>query len=149
MLRFFWQTALAFLPGAKPTACTHRQPHQGLSLTSLKLTAGPLLRGIQAVLQELAGSATGGRGLGAGLVRLEGALRAWLPTHRPAASKGLAPVKPARLARLVGPFLGSFLLSFLFFFLEFFLESGYVIGCFLGNLFLVVVHLAAVCYAQN
>ncbi len=27
-----------------------------------KLTAGPLLRGIQAVLQELAGSATGGRG---------------------------------------------------------------------------------------
>ena len=57
-----------------------------------KLTAGPLLRGIQAVLQELAGSATGGRGLGAGLVRLEGALRAWLPTRRPAASKGLAPV---------------------------------------------------------
>ena len=29
-----------------------------------KLTAGPLLRGIQAVLQELAGSATGGRGRG-------------------------------------------------------------------------------------
>ena len=29
-----------------------------------KLTAGPLLRGIQAVLQELAGSATGGRGCG-------------------------------------------------------------------------------------
>ena len=76
-LRYFWQTALAFLPGAKPTACTHRQPHQGLSLTSIKLTAGPLLRGIQSVLQELAGSATGGRGLGAGLVRLEGALHAW------------------------------------------------------------------------
>ena len=55
----------------------------------LKLTAGPLLRGIQAVLQELAGSATGGTGLGAGFCGQDGALRAWLPTRRPAAIQTL------------------------------------------------------------
>jgi hypothetical protein len=49
------------------------------------LTAGPLLRGIQAVLQELAGSATGGSTLWAGFLWQDGALRAWLPTHHPAA----------------------------------------------------------------
>lgn len=85
-LRYFWQTALAFLPGAKPTACTHRQPHQGLSLTSLKLTAGPLLRGIQAVLQELAGSATGGRGA-RGWLSSAGGRASRVATHPPPSCK--------------------------------------------------------------
>jgi len=81
-LRRFCPTALAFLPGAKPTACTRRQPHICDGMTLLKLTAGPLLRGIQAVLQELAGSATEGPGLRLPTLA-EGALRAWLPTHHP------------------------------------------------------------------
>jgi len=49
------------------------------------LAAGPLLRGIQAVLQELAGSATGERALWAGFLWQDGALCAWLPTRHPAA----------------------------------------------------------------
>lgn len=66
-------------------------------------------------------------------------------SKQPLKQKVLMSLKSALLIRLVELFVGSFLLSFLFFSLEFFLESGYVIGCFLGNLFLVVVHLAAVC----
>jgi len=64
----------------------------GLEFDFAQVDGGTLLRGIQAVLQELAGSATGGRGLGAGLVRLEGALRAWLPIRRPAARNAHAKI---------------------------------------------------------
>ncbi len=50
---------------------------------------------------------------------------------------------------LVCLLLAGFLLGFLFFFLALFLESGYVFGCFLCNLLFIVVHLAAVCDAQD
>ena len=141
----YWPTALAFLPGAKPTACTHRQPHLRVSLTWLKLTAGPLLRGIQAVLQELAGSATGGTGLGLAFLGRTARFARGYPPAAPLQKEVLGPLRSA----LVGLLLAGFLLGFLFFFLALFLESGYVFGCFLGNLLFIVVHRAAVCDAQN
>ena len=60
-----------------------------------KLTAGPLLRGIQAVLQELAGSATGDAETACRTLT-RGALRAWLPTRHPSCI-GSCAGRPAQL----------------------------------------------------
>lgn len=81
----YWPTALAFLPGAKPTACTLRQPHVCAGKTVVQVDGG-------APAARYSGSAAGAGGQrdwgvwtrDAGLWQ-EGALRAWLPARHPAA----------------------------------------------------------------